>query len=354
MLQKMICRGVAAGAFALALTLLGNGAEAATISLRDGATDATFYPAGYAGTEDSSIYYYAAPAGDTRNPNAWMRGASGGVNSFLYSANASTNYRVLLRFNLGQMATAAAGLGQQVVVTSDAVLHLRTYDAQTAARTVSLYQIASGNAGWRESVKNIANPGTPAAPTTLTSTIANEDDPTWYYMQIKNVATAPVTTSTAADTASVKWLSGQVGLSSAGSSPEGILGTGGLFNEIDLVDQNLATNDYSTPANLYANLDPIASATWATGGTAPTAQDLQFTIPAAMIQSWIDNPASNAGVLVRISAGAGQSRFYSAESTASGSTWRPTLDISYNLVPEPATIGLVVIGAAALVVRRRR
>lgn len=87
----------------------------------------------------------------------------------------------------------------------------------------------------------------------------------------------------------------------------------------------------------------------------------EITLPADMVQAWIDNPASNAGLLLRGDPANGNYRyptgFASSEFTTLGTggvgneTWRPTLTV---VVPEPAGVGLLGAAGLFLAGRRRR
>jgi hypothetical protein len=201
-------------------------------------------------------------------------------------------------------------------VTGDATLTLTSAGGATGAE-YRLYQIASANAGWVESTNNTGlNPSTAA-------TKSHDGDPTWWYKSIDNAtyaATTGVNTSNTDDTISIKWASGQTNQGNAGSNPEGYANTGGLWNSIDLVDQNPATvaSNYLT----MGNMDAVAS------GTLPALNaTVSFTIPEALVQSWINNPARNAGLLGRyVNNNTGD--FFSSEASAA---LRPTLTFSYEI-----------------------
>ena len=74
-----------------------------------------------------------------------------------------------------------------------------------------------------------------------------------------------------------------------------------------------------------------------------------LTLPAALVQSWIDSPATNAGLFFTNTGGSSQTVFISSEYTAN-EAFRPTLEII--MVPEPASLG--VVGAAGLFLAGRR
>ena len=263
-----------------------------------------------------------------------MDARSDGTNGTTRSANTGTNERVLHRFDLSGMT------GQGVTVTGNGTITLTTATVNGLAADYKLYQIAAGNAGWQESTLNIVhNPSTAAVP-------ANNGDPTWFYKSIDTNSPNTPQTLAAADTTSVKWLSGQTSTGGNGSNPEGYANTGGLWNWIDLVDQ-----EPSTVASSYTtmnNMDPVATASLA--ASTPQFTQIAFTIPAAMIQAWIDDPSTNAGLLGRQTSSSSWDFASSQNGTISR---RPTLSFDY-VVPEPGTLGVAAIGGAVMLLRRRK
>ncbi len=302
----------------LAWTASASSAIAATASLRRGNVDATFYPGGYNGAADNDIFYYAPipGTGHPAEPSVWMR-SSDGTYGTVRGANGPSNIRTLFRYDLSGMS------GQGVDVTGDATLTLTSAGGSPSA-IYALFQIAAANAGWVESTNNVLNFPTNTDPSYQNK--SNNGDPTWWYKSIDNATYAGTTgfhTTTEQDTTSIKWASGQASLGSPGSNPEGYANTGGLWNPIDLVDQNPATvaSDYLT----MGNMDPVASATFPILlGTA------SFTIPEAMVQSWIDDPSSNAGLLGKfLTTTSTTADFYSSEH---GTTTRqPILTFDYEI-----------------------
>lgn len=316
------------GVVAIVATMTAMTSHAATISLSRGAVDANFYPGGYNGAADNTIYYYAAPSTHAAYPNIWMRSSDGATNT-IRAYNGPTGIRDLLRFNLSGMS------GQGVDVVGNATL---TLTSSGSASTVQyrIYQIAAANAGWVESTNTTGHNPTTAA------NKANNGDPTWWYKSIDTVNNLP-TSDIASDTTSIPWASGQVARGNDGSNAEGYINTGGLWNWIDLVDQNPATvaNSYLT----MGNMDHISSAVYPASGTTIT-----LTIPEAMVQSWIDDPSSNAGLLGRAT-GSAFLDFRSSEfGTASA---RPTLSFDYVVVPEPNSACLLLFSLLSLAGWRR-
>jgi hypothetical protein len=292
-------------------------ADAATASLRRGAADAAFYPGGYSGTADNDIFYYAPfpGSGHPGEPSVWMRSSDGAYGT-VRGSNGPSAIRTLYRFDLSGMS------GQGVQVTGDATLTLTSAGGFPNA-DYAVYQMASANAGWVESTNNTLNFPTNSDPNFQNK--SNHGDPTWWYKSIDNATYAGTTgfqTTTDQDTTSTKWASAQASLGNPGSNPEGYANTGGLWNPIDLVDQ-----DPSTVASNYltmGNMDPVASAPF----PALLLGTVNLTIPAAMVQSWIDDPASNAGLLGRFMTGTSTTAdFYSSEFGEADR--RPTLTFDY-------------------------
>lgn len=318
--------------YLIAYAVVASQAGAATISLKRGTIDSTFYPGGYSGVADNTIFYFSAASG-ANAPSVWMR-SSDGANAHTRAVNASSNERNLWRFNLSAMS------GQNVQVNGNAKLTLTSGGGATGA-TYQLFQIAAANAGWVESTNNIGlNPSSASFPNK-----SNNGDPTWWYKSIDNATYAGTTgfaTSNVQDTSSVKWASGQANQGNAGSNPEGYANTGGLWNPIDLIDQDPLTvaSDYLT----MGNMDPVA-----TGAIPANAVTVDFVIPQAMVQSWIDNPGSNAGLLGRY-LNTATADFNSSEAAAG---LRPLLTFDYAIVPEPATWCLLLFGVALVGPRRK-
>lgn len=287
---------------------------AETATLRRGLEEANFYPGGYDGVSDNTIFYYSPPAGHAAEPEIYMRSSDGAYGS-LRIANQNTNIRNLLRFDLSAMS------GQGVEVTSAGTLVLTKSGGLSAGLTYGVFQIAPENAGWQESTNNLlANP-TNTNPSYQNK--ANQGDPTWFYKSI-DATLDPYTTTAETDTTSEKWFSQQTTVAKIGSTPEGYANTGGLWNPIDLIDQdpNTVASNYLT----MGNMDPIDS------GEFPDLilDQIVLEIPKEMVQSWIDDPASNAGMLGKfISPTSFSADLYSSENGQS--EYRPTLIFDYSI-----------------------
>lgn len=82
---------------------------------------------------------------------------------------------------------------------------------------------------------------------------------------------------------------------------------------------------------------------------------LDITLPASLVQAWIDNPTGNAGLLMLTDAEDGNyyrfANFYSAQ--ADTAIYRPALILDVSPVPEPASLGVTMLIAGGLLARRR-
>jgi hypothetical protein len=87
-----------------------------------------------------------------------------------------------------------------------------------------------------------------------------------------------------------------------------------------------------------------ASVTWPDSG----AGYVNFTIPAATLQQWLDTPSSNNGLLVRNDYPRGGDLSFS--SLEAGTGVAPKLAFNLQAVPEPSTWTLLVVGTAVLTV----
>lgn len=84
-----------------------------------------------------------------------------------------------------------------------------------------------------------------------------------------------------------------------------------------------------------------------------TPRYVTFKIPKAVVQSWIDHPETNLGVvLVSNTSTAGQDMYFASRENSLGTP--PVLEMTLAAVPEPSTVFLLVSGAIGLLVLRRR
>jgi hypothetical protein len=104
------------------------------------------------------------------------------------------------------------------------------------------------------------------------------------------------------------------------------------------------------------DFDPVASASAAIG-TALNGTNSWLSTAALVsnVQSWLDNPGSNFGWVLKntdeATANTGRT-FYSSD--AATASFHPQLEVTYDVVPEPATAMIAAFGAATTVVASHR
>lgn len=155
---------------------------------------------------------------------------------------------------------------------------------------IGIFPLAVANAGWIEGEGN----NTPAA----------DGEPTWFNKAAPSTA----------------WAGG---------------GNGARVAGVDYVDTAIATLNFNT---------------------GDASQFHEFNIPVALVQDWINNPSNNAGldfVLLSTNALASEAAWMEFSSSNDSADNRPQLIITYNTVPEPATLGMVFLGAGAAIFMTR-
>ncbi|MFT3786360.1 MAG: DNRLRE domain-containing protein [Tepidisphaeraceae bacterium] len=306
-----------------------------TINMQNGAADANYYPAGYTGTHDTTIYYYAGSTGGaTPTATDVYPRTNAGANNTIRVREGSTNNRGLIRFD-------TSALQNKGITVTSATLTFRQSSAGAATGTVlQLFKIADANAGWNEGNGNVASHNPVNTPTVATSV----GEPTFWYKSIGTLYPTAVLPDggnpSSTDSTGTRWASGYASMGVAGSTPTYL--AGGLWNVTDLQDWNTATP--ATNATIATTLDPVG-----TGASTATVGNLMtITLPAALVQSWIDSPSTNAGLFMRYNGGSTNIDFNSSE--ASTISQRPLLSIVAE-VPEPAALGLT--SAFGLIALRR-
>lgn len=284
-----------------ALAASAASAPAAQVMLREGLAEGTYYPGGYAGTADTTLLIInptgpddAAAGTNSQNSNTggWA-GLYSAFNGTIGDGGARPEREILMRFDLSAMG------GQNLVVNS-ATLQLTSFYSYTTTQTpidetvVNVYEILPANAGWGEGNQTF-NANNQAAPGDATFANRNFDP----------VSPTP-------------W-AGSAGLHTPGVD----------FNAVPL-----DTIDY-----VYAN---------------PINTKYDATLSPALVQSWIDNPSANAGLLLQGGwAGSNSYPVGFASSEQATASQRPMLILDVTVVPEPATVALLAAAPLALLRRRR-
>lgn len=219
---------------------------------------------------------------------------SGMSNSLIISSTPNQNYGAAGSIQFGSVGTEIRKTLLRFDLTAfagmqiegDATFTLYQRNPFGAEVKVSLYQISAANAGWNE-----GNGGTGAA---------DPGESAWNFLSQGSPATP--------------W-AGSAGLSTSG---------------VDFLSGPLVTFDY-IPSGV--------------NGTA-----INITIAGSVLQGWIDDPSSNAGLLlVANTQMAGEYGTFYNNMAVQGV--RPSLNFA--VVPEPSTIALIVAGAFGLLTFRR-
>jgi len=89
-----------------------------------------------------------------------------------------------------------------------------------------------------------------------------------------------------------------------------------------------------------------------TVSTNTTAEWINITLDASVVQNWITNPSQNYGIILTApsaTAGSGQVAYFNSSENA---LYGPELVLQ--VIPEPATIGMLGLGAFMTIILRRK
>jgi len=86
-----------------------------------------------------------------------------------------------------------------------------------------------------------------------------------------------------------------------------------------------------------------------------TTDSITFDIPVALVQSWINNPGTNAGLaFIPSGAGATNATVANLGNSFAAEAFRPLLAITYTAIPEPGVVGSLLLGGLVLFLHGRR
>lgn len=294
------------------------------------------------GVQDTWIAYHSGSADNSAaSTPEWVRSANGNGQIMNAQESGSGTGRAMISFNLSAYSGPIIG---------DANLRLYIYQSD-AVNDLRIFQIAPQNSGWKEVGPTPL--GTEANTTNGDGT--GDGAATFFYKSIVNTGANTTNTMPSGDTTSTKWHSAQFfpggipAFGGIGGTPSGVATASGLWNQYDLVDANPLTpvNTFADMATKMDELDKALPADVQGTYVANTSyRYVDLTIPQAVMQGWIDDPSSNAGLLIR-SYSTARTYIYTSEFSAIG---RPQLTFT---IPEPATLSLLSFAGLALIRRRK-
>lgn len=283
-----------AGAIALVFSLSALPLHAAIVTYQNGSSNAL--TGTYSGTDDVMMMTNGGGFFNSSTDNFGLRSDMAVGNT---GGSAEHIRRDLVRFDVSSLT------GQYSSINS-ATLRLYVTGAPAGTGTVNLFRLADANAGWVEGNDHSAN-GYSAA---------DAGGSTWAY---KIQGAYPNEFS------GTPWAGG--GTTGSVNGAAGVAGT-------DYFSTSIASIAYTSATSGFVDFvfnDPSLINTWVTGTNA------------GLLLRQLNEASVPGGNLIN---------FHSSESLTAGS--RPELIIDYNAVPEPSRAFLSMLGAVALIFRRRR
>lgn len=247
---------------------------------------------------DSTVFFAGNYAGTANTTLLRYNGYDyGGDTQMIVNYNGSTYYRTPLRFDLSAVQAYLA-VHPEVTITG-ASLTLYQSTTGTGSSAIGVRALTDANAGWGVGVGNGTAGG--GGPILGAATFANKS------------ADGSGIPSTTPGTNGTAWTGGS--------------GGGTLQSVLDSIT--------------YVWSNPVA-----------TAYTFNFDPSGTLVNHWLT--ATNAGLLLTPEDTVNLfARFYGAKAPVNQAALRPTLTLTYTVIPEPASLGLFAIGSL-LMFRRRR